>query len=440
VKGGLDLEKVIGYALRRGFDEAAAAAIETVETSLELEADEVSNVSHILSRRLSITLVKGKSIVSGYSNRFSLEEAYGCVDKLYRMALVSTPNKHWRGLPQLRRPARVPQLYDAELAEMGGEDIVELGKDLLNKTTGFSGKVHVMSGGLSRRISKLELALSNGFQGEEETTTIIAYLVTVAREPGATGSFAVEEEASRRLDIDLDGLAERAAQKALDSLKPKPVEGFRGDLIMDHDVAAMLFLALAQAYNGDAVWRGKSPLGDKLGTKIAAEKLRVVDDGTVPGGLASSSFDGEGTPTQRTEVVDRGVLKCFINNTFTANLLGMAPTGNASSLLEVAPTNTMVGEGDLAKDEMIEETGRGILVGRFSGMIRYEDGVVSGVLKQAWLVENGEVRYPVGECMVAGNMYDWLKSLACLSRESKWTATAVKTPWVKVSDVTFVAK
>ncbi|RLE99389.1 MAG: hypothetical protein DRJ57_02400 [Thermoprotei archaeon] len=254
------------------------------------------------------------------------------------------------------------------------------------------------------------------------------------------GSFAYEADASRSLDVDVEEVAREAARKALDSLHLKPVPSFRGTLVLDYDFAAMLFSSLAAAYSGYNVWRGSSPLAGKLGKAIASEQLTVVDDGTVPGGLRSSSFDGEGSPTMRKVVVEKGVLKTYLNNTFTARLLGMEPTGNAADLISVAPSNTIVEPGDASTEELVGEVKRGLLVSRFSGMIRFQDGVVSGTVKQAFYLENGERKYPVRECMISCNLYELLKNISGLSREVRRTPYGVVTPVIRAEGVTFVAK
>ena len=118
----------------------------------------------------------------------------------------------------------------------------------------------------------------------------------------------------------------------------------------------------------------------------------------------------------------------------------MEPTGNAASLLAVKPSNTIIGSGDASKEEIIEGTRKGLLVSRFSGMMRIQDGVVSGTVKQAILIENGERKFPVRECMLVGNMYEFLKNITDLSRETKRTTMAVITPWIKVENVKFVGR
>ena len=115
----------------------------------------------------------------------------------------------------------------------------------------------------------------------------------------------------------------------------------------------------------------------------------------------------------------------------------MEETGNAAGLLDVAPSNTVVKPGDYDVEEMVCETDVGLYVGRLSGHIRFEDGLISGTAKQAFLIKNGERRYPVTECMISGNLYDILKNITGLSREVevKWSTIV---PTVMVENVSII--
>ncbi len=434
------VEKVVKYALKLGADEAHAVYARSRETSIELESDQISRTSYGVSESIYVTIIVGKRISSARVNAVTEQAALACTEKAYRMALALKPNENWSGLPEPKPIKVVPEIYDEKVAELTAEEIAERAKNMLESAREVSDKVHVMSGNVSTTISKYIMATSRGFYGEEERTAFIASLVAVAKDAGKVGSFASEADASRKLDVNVEEVAEKAAQKALYSLNLKPVESFKGTLMLDYEFAARLIQTLTGAYNGYYVWKKNSPLADKIGKQIASEMLTVIDDGTLPAGLASSSFDGEGSPTARTVVIDQGVLKTFINNTFTANILGMEPTGNAWNLLYVGPWNTLVEPGDRSEEELVSEVKRGLIVSRFSGMIRVQDGLVSGTAKQAFYVENGKKKYPVRECMIAGNLYDFIKNISALGKTARRTPFAVITPHIRIENVNFISK
>ena len=434
------VEEVVKYALKLGATEAFATYKNLRSSSAELESDELSRTSFKVSDKLEVAVIVGKRIATAAVSRVRREEAFKCVERAYRMALALRPNEHWNGLPEPKPLSKVEGLYDERIAELPVEEIVEMTKTVLSTAKEVSEKVSVMGGSVTCSVLSVEIASSTGVYASEKYTSMSVTALTVAKEAGEVGSFAFEFDASRRLDIDVEGVARSAARKALDSLHLKPIQSFKGSLIMDYDFAALLFATLAYAYNGYMVWRGSSPLAGKIGEAIASDKLTIIDNGTLPAGLGSSSFDGEGSPTMRKVVVEKGVLRTFLNNTFTARLLNMEPTGNAADILTVAPTNTIVEPGDWSLDELIGDVKRGLLVSRFSGLIRFQDGIVSGTAKQAFYIEDGEKKYPVRECMIAGNMYEFLKNISALTKEARRTPYRVITPVVRVDNVAFISK
>ncbi|MEM2608874.1 MAG: metallopeptidase TldD-related protein, partial [Thermoproteota archaeon] len=227
------------------------------------------------------------------------------------------------------------------------------------------------------------------------------------------------------------------AAKAIESLGSKKVESFNGSVVLDYDVAADFFSSFLEALNGDMVWRGRSPLKDRVGQKITVDSLSIIDDGTIEGGISTSLFDYEGVPRMRTILVERGVLKNFINNSYTAGILSTKTTGNASGFLSVAPSNILVSPGGWSDEGLFEDIKQGLLVKRFSGEIRPENGLVSGSVKQAFLIENGEIKHPVKECMISGNLYDFLKGITGVGNVLKKRGSVI-TPRVMIENVSII--
>ncbi|MEM1508310.1 MAG: TldD/PmbA family protein [Thermofilaceae archaeon] len=434
------VEEVAKYALKLGADEAFVTLSKARVYRAEIESDEIARVSSAVVERLSITVIKDQKIAAATVNEVDRDSAMKCAERAYKLALVVKPNENWKSLPEPKPLPVIDGLFDHHIEFLGPEEIVEMAKRLLDTAHEVSNKVSLMSAGIEAATAETEMFSTTGTYGSQKATMFGAEAGAVAREAGIVGSFSFTSDASHSFDVDIDQIAREAASKALESLHLKPVPAFKGTLLLDRDFAAELFLSLAQAYSGYNVWSGSSPLAGKLNRQVSSELLTVVDDGTLPGGLRSSSFDGEGSPTVRKTVVEHGILKTYINNTFTARLLGMQPTGNAADLLSVAPSNTIVQAGDMSLEEMVSGVKQGLFVSRFSGMIRFQDGVISGAAKQAFYIENSEKKYAVGECMISCNLYDLIRNISGLSRESKRTVYGVYTPIIRAENVVFVGK
>jgi PmbA protein len=156
---------------------------------------------------------------------------------------------------------------------------------------------------------------------------------------------------------------------------------------------------------------------------VASDLLSVEDDPTNVEGINASSFDREGVPHRRNLVIERGILKKFLYNTYTANKDGVRTTGNAggstSSPPMVSTTNFVVKSMNSSVDTLVSEIDKGIIISRFSGNVNPVNGDFSGVVKGGQLVINGEIEYPVKEVMVAGNVFEAMRRLNGVSKERK---------------------
>ena len=128
-----------------------------------------------------------------------------------------------------------------------------------------------------------------------------------------------------------------AAERTLRRLGARKAKTAQVPIIFDPMVATSILEHIFEGVNGDSVYRGASFLAGKLGQKIAGDNVNIIDDGTIPGGFGTSPFDGEGVPTRRTVVIENGVLKSYLLNTYTAKKLRLQTTGNASRGLAGTP-------------------------------------------------------------------------------------------------------
>src|SRR4029078_8732704 len=162
-----------------------------------------------------------------------------------------------------------------------------------------------------------------------------------------------------------------AAERTIRRLGARKVKTAQVPIVFDPLVAASILEHIFEGVNGDSVYRGASFLAGKLGQKIAGDNVNVIDDGTLRGGFGTSPFDGEGVPTRRTVVIENGVLKSYLLNTYTAKKLGMQTTGNASRGLAgtpgIGPGNYFLQAGSKTPREIIAGIPNGLYVTEFLG-------------------------------------------------------------------------
>jgi PmbA protein len=231
----------------------------------------------------------------------------------------------------------------------------------------------------------------------------------------------------------------RAALRALRRLGAKPVATCEVPVVFDPVTAPSLLSHLAACVNGYAVYRETSYLAGQIGEAVASDLVSVVDDGRRPGGLGSKPFDGEGLPTRRNVVVDRGRLATYLLDSYSARKLGGSSTGNAArgagSPPTVAPTNLWLEPGEASLDEIVAATDRGLLVTELIGMgFNSVTGDYSRGAAGLW-IEGGEIAYPVEEITIAGNLGDMLRAIDAVGSDLVWLGR-IASPSLRIARMT----
>ena len=191
-----------------------------------------------------------------------------------------------------------------------------------------------------------------------------------------------------------------AAKRTLRRLGARKVKTAKVPIVFENTVAGSLVGHIFEAVNGDSVYRGASYLAGKLNEKIAGDNINIVDDGTMLGGFGTSPFDSEGVASRKTVVVENGVLKSYLLNTYTAKKLGMQTTGNASRGLAgtpgIGPGNFFLKPGAKSLKEIIGDIKEGLFVTEFLGFgVNLVTGDFSRGASGLW-IENGELTFPGG--------------------------------------------
>jgi len=196
----------------------------------------------------------------------------------------------------------------------------------------------------------------------------------------------------------------------------------RAPVVFHPDVAGSLLGGILGAINGERVLQGASFLADRVGEQIASDLLTIVDDGTRPRGLASAPFDGEGVPTQRRTIIDRGVLQGFMYNTMVASRAGVESTGNAarggfSSLPGIGPHAFYVEAGESDPEDIIRSVSNGLYLKSVTGYgINPVSGSFSGGAQGFW-IQNGRLAFPVMGLTIAASAEEMLNGIDMLGTD-----------------------
>jgi PmbA protein len=234
-------------------------------------------------------------------------------------------------------------------------------------------------------------------------------------------------------------VGEIAAERTLRRLGARKAKTARVPVVFDPMVSTSILEHIFEGVNGDSVYRGASFLAGKLGQKIAGDNVNIIDDGTIAGGFGTSPFDGEGVPTRRTVVIENGVLKSYLLNTYTAKKLGLQTTGNASRGLAgtpgIGPGNYFLQPGAKTAKELIGGIKEGLYVTEFLGQgVNLVTGDYSRGASGMW-ISGGEFAYPVEEITVAGNLKELFFNISEIANDLEFRGS-VAAPTIRVDGLT----
>jgi PmbA protein len=234
-----------------------------------------------------------------------------------------------------------------------------------------------------------------------------------------------------------------AAERALRRLNAIKVETQKVPVVFEPRTARSLLDNLYEAVHGMSIYRHESFLAGKLGERVASENVTLIDDGTIPGLFGTSPFDDEGVPSRRTVVIERGVLKSYLLNTYAARKLGMRTTGNASRGLTgnagIGHGNFFLERGVQPPEQIIAGIPNGFYVTELMGFgVNVVTGDYSRGAAGQW-IRNGELAFAVSEVTIAGNLKDMLLNLEVVGSDLEFRGS-VASPTLKIGEMTVGGK
>jgi PmbA protein len=427
-----DLAQVaIDRARRSGAREADVWMVESDELSVRVRGEEIEFVKQARERTLGLrALVDGegglrRAVTSTADLAFTSVERLAEDTVALARATASDPHA---GLPERFAPDQPDlALFDPADHPAKAEERVEVARRMERAARAVDRRVTNSEGSeASSSLHRVTYANSRGFLGSYSSAMHALYSGPLAEEAGRK-QHDHHHCASRTLAglEPPEQVGRLAGERAVARLGARRVATCEVPVIFEARVASGLLASLLACVTGGAVYRQASFLIGRLGERIGSDRLTVIDDGRLRGGLGSKPFDGEGQATRRNVVVDAGVLRTWLLDCYAARRLGARTTGSASRSPAGEPaagaTNLWVqaGEGDL--DDLVRATDRGLLVTQMLGMgFNPVTGDYSRGAAGFW-IEHGRRVHPVEEVTVAGNLGGMLAALDAVGADLVWS-------------------
>jgi len=436
-------EMLLGAAKRHGATAADVVVAEGDALEAAVRMGEVEKLKQSRQKHLGLRIFINERSAITSSADFSRDALEHLAENTCALARLIAPDP-FSGLPDAAALAQtIPdmELYDAEIAAVTAEHAMAAAQEAEQAALAADTRVTNSEGAsFSASSGRVVYASTLGFLGEYRDSSVSLWVVPVASDNGAMQRdywYSVQRKLAR-LEPAAD-IGRKAAARAVRRLHARRVQTCQVPVIFDSETASGLLQHLAGAVAGYALYKGTSFLIGKLGQRVAPEWVTIVDDGTIASGLGSKPFDGEGLPTRRTVVVDRGVLVSYLFDTYSARKLNSRSTGNAarsvSEAPRVAPTNFVLQPGAASPQEIIRSVQRGLYVTELIGFgVNPVTGDYSRGAVGQW-IENGEFVWPVEEITIAGNLLKMYDAIEVIGNDLE-LRHSVAAPTVKIARMT----
>jgi PmbA protein len=431
---------VLARALKAGATDAEAVVYEGDEFSTRVRLGQVETLKESGSRavglRVFIASGKANRTASTSSSDFSAESIDRLVSGAVTLARITSEDP-FAGLPEEgefgQHDVAAQHLYFDDVNLQPPADRIRIAREVEAAAMAFDTRIQNSGGGdFDAATSHKIMMNSRGFTGEYRRSYCGFSAQPIAHDADGKmqRNYWYSNARTTRLLEDPVAIGHEAARRALRRLGARRVPTQQAPVVFSPEIARSIIGDIFDAANGDAIYRHATFFADMLGQRVAGENITVIDDGTLvfdhpgnikTGGFGTSPFDGEGLPTRRTVLVENGILKNYVMNTYTARKLGLASTGNASRSLASNPGigagNFFLQPGTLTPEQIIGDVKSGLYVTETMGFgVNLVTGDYSQGAAGLW-IENGELAYPVEEITIAGNLKDMYQNISAIGND-----------------------
>ncbi|HVN28343.1 MAG TPA: TldD/PmbA family protein [Candidatus Binataceae bacterium] len=436
-------EWALDIAKKNGATAAEVLLISGESLSAGVRLGEVEKLKSSRERRLGLRVFTGQSSATSSTAEVEHDSLKDFIKSTVDLAKLTAPDP-WSGLPEASlHPKSFPELdlEDNSHRIIEAPKALELARTAEKAAMASDPRIKNSEGAeFDSGTYRVIFVNSQGFAGEYSGTSYHLVASPIAQDDSGM-QVGYWYTASRKYDSldDAEKIGKIAAQRALRKLGARKIKTTRVPIVFDPQMAAGLIHTMAGAASGPSLYKGASFLVGKLDQKVAASNVTLIDDARMPGGLGSKPFDGEGLPTNRKSLVEKGELKTYLLDSYSARKLKLAPTGNASRSVGappgVATTNFHLVPGSYTPEEIIGSVKEGLYLTELIGFgVNMVTGDYSRGAGGLW-IENGELTYPVQEVTIAGNLKEMFNSFEMIGNDLVWRSSTAS-PTIKISEMT----
>jgi PmbA protein len=423
----------LDFAKKLGATDANVSVVNSISETVSFRnktLDE-SNRSDSLAISIETYIDKKKSSIS--SSNLLEENLQTLIKKCFETTKI-TPVDEFNSLPDkniLAKNIKDLNLYDN--AHLENDKKIDYLKEL-EETASIDERIINTESGFSENKSNFILANSDGFCDGYKTSSFTASSVTVAKDENSMErDYDFTSRCHLKDIINAKELGEIAANQTIKKLSPKKIKSDKISIIFDKRISKGFLSSFAGAISSSSIARGTSFLKDKIDQKVFSDLINVIDKPDLIKGMGSQCFDSEGVKSETLSLVNSGVLKNYLVDTYNGKKLNLKSNGRSGG-----STNLYFENGKISYEELLKMNSRCLYV---TETIGHGTNLVTGdysVGATGFLVENGELKYPVNEITIAGNFNDMFKNITLADDlEFKYS---VNSPTMMIDGMTVAGK
>ena len=415
----------MNHALEKGAKQASVSISNSQSSSVEVRDEKIDKLEQATQSSLSIRLFVEGRYSAHSTNRMKKEDLAHFIEEAIEGTKYLSEDE-FRTLPE-------PELYykgggeslqtlDSNFSKVDPQEKIDLAFALEKEVLGKDERIISVSASYYDGLNERVMVTSNGFEGDTSSSyyglnASVSVKSDDARPESYWGESAIFFDKLKK-----DEIGTIALKRAIDRIGQEKIESDKMSMVVENRQVGRIFGPLISALNGSAIQQKNSFLIDKLGEKVASEKLTLLDDPFIVGGRGSRLFDGEGLATKKRKVFDKGVLKTYFIDTYYGKKMEVSPTGGNT-------TNLVFETGTKDINELIASVKKGILVTGFNG--GNSNGTTGdfsyGI--EGFLIENGKITQAVSEMNITGNMKDLWSNIGEIgndvNKNSSWLTPSV---------------
>ena len=437
--------ELVSELKKQGADAADVFIQSSVGFNTTVRLGKIERLQQSISKGLGLRVIKNGAMANTYTTDFNDRAVKDLARDTMQIVQVSNTDKY-NGLAPKEMLGTYDgklMLFDESIAKLTPEKKIEMARTAEEAGMKFDKRIKNANGtSWNDSWTQVTLANSDGFAGQYQMTQASLYV----------GLLAEDEDGTKQTDgfytfgrffntlASPQAVGEEAGRRVVKKLGGRKVKSAVVPVVLDPRVGSFFLGDVFGAASGGSIYRRTSYLVDKVGQQIISPMITITDDATMMDGVASRPFDAEGVRSSNIVVVEKGVLKQYVCDSYAARRLNLKPTGNASRSYQgnpgVGSSNLSIKNGDTVPADIIKSVKNGLYLDRVGGQgLNSTTGDFSMGASGQW-IENGELTHAVQEITVAGNVLKVLNNVKAVGNDMNFKLGTTAAPTLLIGEMT----